>query len=402
MPRLARPLSPLAVQRLKEPGLYFVGTVPGLALQVLPSGARTWILRAMIGGKRRDMGLGGFPAVPLADAHAKARAARHAVSEGRDPVAERRSAKSALASSRGAQITFAQATDTYLKAHSGAWRNAKHAAQWRSTLETYAFPSLGTLLVQDIALQNILGVLEPIWHEKTETAVRLRGRVEAVLDWAIASGYREGPNPARWRGHLDKMLARPSKLARREHHAALPVVQVGAFMKALRKQDGMGARALEFAILTAGRSGEVRGAKWPEIDVKAKVWTVPGERMKAGKEHRVPLSLPALKLIKELPRFAESEYVFPSPTGGVLSDMTLSAVLRRMKVEAVPHGFRSTFRDWCSEKTNFPHEVAEMALAHAIANKVEAAYRRGDLFAKRREMMDRWAQFCNRSGSDRT
>jgi integrase len=291
-------------------------------------------------------------------------------------------------------LTFEQSARTYLSAHEAGWRNAKHAGQWRATLETYAYPVMGRLLVRDVTLPHVLAVLEPIWQNKTETAVRLRGRIESILDWAAARGYRDGLNPARWRGHLDKMLAQPSKVAKRDHHAALSLEELGAFMKRLRKQEGVGARALEFVILTAARSGEVRGAKWSEIDLADNLWTVPGERMKAGKEHRVPLSGAVTKLLRALPRMEGSDLVFPSPRGGTLSDMTLAAVMRRMNVDAVPHGFRSTFRDWCSEKTNFPHEVAEMALAHTIANKVEAAYRRGDLFDKRRQMMENWASFC--------
>ncbi|MDP3612071.1 MAG: site-specific integrase, partial [Rubrivivax sp.] len=273
------------------------------------------------------------------------------------------------------------------------WKNAKHAQQWENTLAQHAYPVLGDVLVRDVKLPQVLAVIEPIWTTTNETAVRLRGRMELVLDWATARGLRDGTNPARWRGHLDKLLAKPSKVNNREHHAALPVGDVGAFMARLRSAEGMGARALEFAILTAARSGEVRGATWAEIDADAKVWTVPGARMKAGKEHRVPLSDAALALLAALPQGKPDALVFRAPRGGALSDMTLTAVLRRMDVPAVPHGFRSTFRDWASERTSYPSDAAEMALAHAIADKVEAAYRRGDLFEKRRLMMADWAQF---------
>jgi integrase len=255
---------------------------------------------------------------------------------------------------------------------------------------------IGPLLVRDVELPQIKAVLDPIWTTKTETASRLRGRIESVLNWAAANGYRSGLNPARWRGHLDKLLAKPSKVAKVVHHAAMPLSEVGAFMVKLRAAEGMGARALEFAILTAARSGEVRGATWAEVDTNDAVWIVPAERMKAGREHRVPLSPAAVKLLKVLPRMAGTNLVFPAPRGGVLSDMTLGAVLRRMDVGAVPHGFRSTFRDWCSERTSYPHQIAEMALAHTIGNKVEAAYRRGDLFDKRRKLMSEWATFCAR------
>jgi integrase len=261
---------------------------------------------------------------------------------------------------------------------------------------------IGRMLVRDIDLPHIEAVLRPIWETKTETATRVRGRIEKVLDWATVGKYREGLNPARWKGHLDSRLAPPRKLTKVEHHAALAAGRVGAFMAELRKQAGMGARALEFAILTAARSGEVRGAIWEEIDLEAAVWTVPAERMKAGKEHRVPLSTPAIRILKALPRIDGTELVFPAARGGKLSDMTLSAVLRRMNVPAVPHGFRSTFRDWCAEQTNYPRDVAEMALAHTIGDKVEAAYRRGDLFDKRTKLMKAWGDFCGRVQTDAT
>jgi integrase len=294
-------------------------------------------------------------------------------------------------------VTFEQAARSYIAAHESGWRNAKHAQQWRNTLASYAYPEIGGLMVRNVELAHVLAVLEPIWTEKTETATRLRGRIEQVLDWATARGHRDGLNPARWRGHLDKLLARPSKIVDVEHHAALPFTEMGDFMRRLSDANGTGARALEFAILTAARSGEVRGATWAEIDLKAAVWTVPGNRMKMGREHRAPLSPPAISLLKLLPRMAGTDLVFPAPRGGTLSDMTLTAVVRRMKVAAVPHGFRSTFRDWASERTNYPRDVAEMALAHSIGDKVEAAYRRGDLFEKRRRLMADWATFCGRT-----
>ncbi|WP_312022837.1 site-specific integrase [Bradyrhizobium sp. 2S1] len=296
-------------------------------------------------------------------------------------------------------MTFEQAAQSYIAAHESSWRNAKHAQQWRNTLASYAYPEIGTLLVRDVGLAQVLAVLEPIWTKKTETATRLRGRIEQVLDWATARGYRDGLNPARWRGHLDKLLPRPSKVADVEHHAALPFTEIGGFMQRLSQTKGIGARALEFAILTAARSGEVRGATWAEVDLRAAVWTVPGNRMKMGREHRVPLSRRVIALLNALPRMAGTDLLFPAPRGGALSDMTPSAVVRRIKVAAVPHGFRSTFRDWASERTNYPRDVAEMALAHAIGDRVEAAYRRGDLFEKRRRLMADWATFCERTQS---
>lgn len=394
MPRVAKVLSPLAVSRIATPGMHAVGEVTGLYLLVLPTGVRTWILRASVDGRRREFGLGGFPSVTVADAKSVARRYRQQIAEGTDPAAARReTARSRLAAVATAK-TFDQCAAAYIAAHEAGWKNAKHAQQWRNTLSLYASPVMGDLLIRDVELSHVLTALEPIWRQKTETASRLRGRIELVLDWATARGYRDGLNPARWRGHLDKLLPRPSKVARKSHHAALAIDHLGAFMRRLRSSDGVGARALEFVVLTAARSGEVRGAVWSEIDVDTGVWAVPGERMKAGKEHRVPLSSAALDLLRRIPRGLPNELVFSSPRGGQLSDMTLTAVLRRMKVEAVPHGFRSTFRDWAAERTNYPGELAEMALAHTIGDKVEAAYRRGDMFEKRRRMMEEWAAFA--------
>lgn len=394
MARKAKELGPLAVSRLNQPGLHFVGGVAGLALQVSASGARSWVLRIQIGDKRRDMGLGGFPDVPLANAREAARMARAKVKEGIDPIANARAARSALKAEQAAAQTFKTCALAYIEAHETGWRNAKHAQQWRNTLDTYAYPVIGNLLVRDVGLPQVLSILEPIWKKKTETASRLRGRLEAILDWATTRGYRTGLNPARWKGHLDTLLPAARTVAQAGHHSALPVHQMSALMKTLRQQSGMGAQALEFTILTAARSGETRGARWSEINLDTATWTIPAERMKAGKEHRVPLPKAALNILSALPRTENETLVFASPRGGMLSDMSLTAVLRRMNINAVPHGFRSTFRDWCAEHTNYPREVAEMALAHAIGDKVEAAYRRGDLFEKRRQLMKEWAEFC--------
>jgi integrase len=349
----------------------------------------------MVAGKRRDMGLGGFPDVTLAMARESARVARESIKSGIDPIAQRAAARSALAASREASVTFEDAARKFIAAKSGEWKNAKHAQQWTNTLEAYAFPVVGNLVCADVALPHILKILEPIWSAKNETASRLRGRIESVLDWATVRGFRKGENPARWKGHLDKLLSAPGKVQKVEHHEAVAVDSLGAFIQDLRKREGIAARALEFLILTAARSGEVRGAVWSEIDMTGRIWTIPPERMKAGKEHRVPLSDAAVRLLEALPRIAGNDLVFPSPRGLVLSDMTLTAVMRRMKRDEVPHGFRSTFRDWASERTNYPREVAEMALAHTIGDKVEAAYRRGDLFEKRARMMQDWATFCD-------
>ncbi len=396
MPKLAKELGALAVAKIGTPGLHFVGVVPGLALQVTASGARSWTLRVVVAGKRRDMGLGGYPAVTLAQAHKSAREARELIKQGIDPIERQQLAQSALRASVAASLTFEQCAVKYMAAHESGWKNAKHGQQWRNTLAQHVYPTMGSLMVRDIALAHVLAVLEPIWRTKTETASRLRSRMELVLDWATARNYRDGLNPARWRGHLDKLLPAPSKVAKVEHHPAVAVGDIAGFMLKLRAAEGMGARALEFAILTAARSGEVRGATWAEIDRAEKVWTVPANRMKAGKEHRVPLSAEALAVLDAvlaMPTLAGNDTIFTAPRGGQLSDMTLSAVLRRMGIAAVPHGFRSTFRDWAGERTSWPNEMCELALAHTIGNAAEAAYRRGNMIEKRRAMMTEWAQF---------
>ncbi len=357
-------------------------------------GHRTWVLRYMAAGKRRDMGLGGFPDVTVGGARDAARRAREKIDIGQDPIEARRAAKLAMIADASKAVTFEEAAKAYMAAHEASWRNAKHREQWRNTLKGLAYPHIGKLGVRDIEVAHVLNVLEPIWQGRTETATRLRGRLELVLDWATARGYRDGLNPARWRGHLDKMLPNPSKIKTRGHLTALPLSELRDFMERLRLVDGMGARAVEFAVLTAARSGEVRGATWAEIDLVEKLWTIPALRMKAGKEHRVPLSPKAVELLGRLPKIGGTDLVFSAPRGGILSDMTLIAVLRRMEVDATVHGFRSVFRDWCGEHTNFPREVAEAALAHAIGSSVERAYRRGDALEKRRKLMDAWARFC--------
>lgn len=394
MPRIAKELSALEVGRLTKPGLHFVGGVPGLALQVVTTGARTWILRASVGSKRRDIGLGGYPAVTLAGAREAARDKRNKIQEGIDPVEDGRIKKSSLAAERAAAMTFSQCAKAFISTKQAEWANAKHAAQWAATIATYAEPTIGNVLVKDIETSHIVRVLEPIWGLKTETASRLRGRIESVLDWATVSGYRKGDNPARWRGHLDKLLASPKKIQKVEHHAAIAFAEMPSFMKALSKANGIGARALEFAILTAVRSGEVRGAVWSEIDLKNALWTIPAKRMKGKREHRVPLTQEAVSLLQQLPQGEPTDFVFTTETKKKFSDATLTAVLKRMGRDETAHGFRSTFRDWASERTNYSREVCEMALAHTIGNAVEAAYRRGDLFEKRTALMRDWAAFC--------
>ena len=390
----AKELGPLEVSRLVEPKLHFVGGVAGLALQITPTGARCWVLRVAVGGKRRHMGLGGYPDVTLAGAKEAARAARAQISEGVDPVAERQAKRSALAAAVAATMTFSEAAEKYIAAHEAGWKNAKHADQWNNTLATYAYPVIGKISVGDIETAHIMRVLEPIWTTKTETASRLRGRIESVLDWATVRGFRKGDNPARWRGHIEHLLAARADVQKTVHHAAMDYREVGAFLVDLRQQEGLGARALEFAILNAARSGEVRGATWSEIDLEAAVWTIPAGRMKAEKEHRVPLSAESLALLGALPRMVGTDLVFPNAKNAVLSDMTLTAVLRRMGVPVTAHGFRSSFRDWAGETTAYPREVIEHALAHQLRDKAEAAYARGSLFDKRRRLMADWAKFC--------
>lgn len=395
MARKAKELTALEVSRLKVIGHHAVGGVAGLYLYVLGTGARSWVLRTMIGDKRRHMGLGGFPEVPLARAKEKARSAKDAIAQGVDPIAQRTTLASSLRAQQATQKTFEEAAQAYIEAHGESWKNAKHRAQWSATLKTYVYPQMGFLQVNDITQEHVLTVLEPIWKAKTETATRLRGRIESVLDWATVRKYRTGENPARWKGHLDKLLPAPGKIQKVEHHRALPFDQMPEFMGQLNGKAGVAARALEFAIFCAARSGEVRGATWAEIDMQHGVWTVPAERMKAGREHRVPLSPAAQRILRSIPKNDESSLVFSAANGRPLSDMSLTAVLRRMSVDAVPHGFRSTFRDWAGEVSNYPRDVAELALAHVLENKVEAAYRRGDALDKRRNMMDDWATYCH-------
>lgn len=400
MPKKGRELSALETKRLNKPGMNFVGGVPGLALQVLPTGGRTWILRATIAGRRRDMGLGGYPEVTLARAREKAAQYRDQIRAGRSPLAENHAARSALRAH--VSMSFKQAAENFIDSQRSSWSNPKHAAQWESTLLKYALPIIGGLDVSHINASHILRILEqPIegegkfWEVRTETASRLRGRLEKVLDWAKGRGLRSGDNPAGWRGNLEAQLPKASKVKKVTHHPALTLDEVSAFVGKLRQQKGTAAKALEFAILTAARSGEVRGAAWGEIDLRNGLWVIPASRMKAGKDHRVPLSSDAIVLLKNQPRIEGNDLIFSAPRGGVLSDMTLSAVMRRMKRSEVPHGFRSTFRDWAAERTDYPRDIAEMALAHSISNAVEAAYRRGDMLEKRRMMMNDWASFLN-------
>jgi len=415
MPRKAKKLEALDISRMtkggeEKAGTFAVGEVPGLYIQVLPSGAASWLLRVKVGEKRREIGLGGYPGVKLAAAREKAREARETVRQGIDPVEERKTAKAALIAAQRRGLSFSAAVERYLATKLDGFKNEKHRAQWGSTLTNYAMPELGQMMVADITTQDILRVLEPIWTTKTETASRLRGRIESVLSWATVAGHRTGDNPARWAGNLKELLPAASKVAKEVNQPALTLEDAPTWFATLRQREGMGTRALEFAALCASRSGEVRGALWEEVDLDKGIWTISADRMKMDREHRVVLSPPAIALLKALPRFEENSLVFPAPRGGVFSDMTLSAVMRRIheaeveakrpgfldrvsKRPAVPHGLRSTFRDWVAEKTNHPGDLAEVALAHRVSNAVEAAYRRGDMVEKRRRMMADWADF---------
>jgi integrase len=393
MARGERKLKAVALRSLRA-GMH--GDGGGLWLQVTPGGARSWIFRFTLAGRAREMGLGPLHTVSLAEAREAALICRKQLREGQDPI-EVRKARLAAAKVEAARRvpSFRECAEAYIAAHAAEWTNAKHVGQWAATLATYAYPIFGDLPVCAVDTGLVMRAMEPHWAIKRESMSRVRGRIESVLGWATVRGYREGENPARWRGHLANLLARPAKKAQDEHHNALPYAALPAFMAELRAKDGMPARALEFLILTAARRDEVRLARWSEIDLAGRVWTVPGERMKIGREHRVPLSEAAAALFQALPR--RGPYVFPG-RGSALAQNTM---LHLLKVqlgragEATVHGFRSCFVDWATEQTAFPSEVREMALAHAVGDKVEAAYRRGDLFQKRRDLMEAWAKYCD-------
>jgi integrase len=394
MTRPSNRLSAVQIRNLSQPGLYHDGG--GLYLQVSPAGAKSWIYKYMLDGHAREMGLGPTSIISLGEARTRTGEARKMRLDGIDPIEARKAKRHATRLEAAKSVTFDACAAAYVDAHKAGWQNIKHQDQWRNTLKTYASPVFGALSVQAVDVGLVLKALEPIWHDKPETASRVRGRIEAVLDWATVRGYRSGENPARWRGHLDKLLPSRGKIRKVEHHAALPYRDLPVFMTDLREQDGIAARALEFLILTATRTGEVIGARWDEFDLEEGLWTIPPVRMKAGKEHRVPLSATAAGIIWKLEKLRVGEFVIPGQRlTKPISNMAMLKVLERMgRGDLTAHGFRSTFRDWVAEQTNFPHEVAEMALAHAVGDKVEAAYRRGDLFEKRRELMEAWAKFC--------
>lgn len=396
MPKITKELGALEVARLKGDGVYAVGGVAGLHLRIEGQG-RSWVLRYVIHKARRRMGLGSFPTVTLAMARDQAREAHLKIRQGIDPLQERDELKAQRQLEQAKKLLFRDAARKCITAKSAEWSNAKHAGQWSATLETYAYPFIGEMDVTAIDTQHVLALLEPIWHTKTETASRVRGRVETVLDWAAVFIGHKMPNPARWTGHLDQILPKPTKIAKVQHHEAVPYKDVAQVVAGVSSAAGQGAKALLFQVLTAVRSGEAREAVWGEFDLEAGVWTIPAERMKARREHRVPLSKQALALLAGQAHREGCDYVFPSGSGKALSDMTLTAVMRRMELTAVPHGFRSTFRDWAAECTDYDKDVVEMALAHTIESKVEAAYRRGDLLEKRSQLMQDWADHCTKA-----
>lgn len=385
-------LSATFVAKKTEPGRY--GDGGGLWLQIGPTGAKSWIFRYQMNGRARQMGLGSVDTFGLKEARERARAARQLVADGVDPIDAKHRKLAAAKAENAKAVTFDEAARRYIEAHQAGWKNQKHGAQWAATLKEYASPTIGALPVALIDTAHVMTILEPIWATKTETASRVRGRIEAVLDWSKARHYRDGENPARWRGHLDKLLPARSRVAKVRHHAALSYADLPAFAARIRANPFVSARALEFLVLTAARTGESIGAQWSEIDLDAALWTVPAERMKGGREHRVPLCDRAVSILNALPR--DGAFVFPGGRKGKpLSNMAMLQLLRGMEgcENLTVHGFRSAFRDWVAEQTSFSGEVAEAALAHTIGDKVEAAYRRGDALEKRRELMAAWCAF---------
>jgi integrase len=413
MPRRAKELTALDVRRLTHPGglerpvIHSVGGVAGLCLQITPTGGQSWLLRITVGIKRRELGLGSYPEVSLAAARDKAREAREQVRQGIDPIEYKRAQRAALQAAQRRGLTFEMAVEKYLAAKMDQFSSTKHQAAWASTLRSYAVPVLGEMLVDAIEVRDVLQVLQPMWMAKTSTASRLRGRIEAVLSWATVAGHRLGDNPARWKGSLKELLPAPAKITKIVNQPALQLDDAPRWFANLREREGMAYRALAFLALTAARSGEVRGATWAEIDIDNGLWSVPAARMKMDREHRVPLPTEALALLRDMPRFEGSAMIFPDARGGEMTDVILSGAMKQVhwaapapgyldrasKRPAVPHGLRSTFRDWIAERTHFDGAMAEVALAHKVGNTVEAAYRRGDMVEKRRAMMQAWADY---------
>jgi len=401
MPKRARELTAVEIRRLvsaSKQGVFAVGVISGLYLQIRGITSTSWILRKTIGSKRREIGLGAYPAIGLKEAREKARSFIEQIAQGIDPILERRAQKAAIIASQAKTVTFEQLAQEFINKKSLEFKTSKQTQKLTTMLKSYAYPIIGSMVVSDIERAHVVKLLEPIWLIKNETARRTRTYIEQVLNLAIAKGIRTGENPARWKGNLDLSLAAPNKITRVEHYASLPYQQLPEFMAKLRHQDRPGAKALELLILTAGRSGEVRNAVWAEFDLPNKVWTVPAERMKAGKVHRVPLCADAIALLEALPR--SNEYVFPNSTSGrPITDNTISMVPKRIGHKVTAHGFRSTFKDWCSEHTSYADEVSELALAHVGSDSTRAAYARSELLDKRRRLMDEWALFV-KHGAD--
>jgi len=412
MPIKTKELSATEVRRLSHSvskttgkeynALHSVGGVAGLLLQVTPTGAKSWVYRIHITGKRRSIGLGGFPDVTLAQARDKARAMREKIAEGIDPVEERQAIRRERLAAQISTMTFADAMRDYIKMKSKEFKNPRQEQQWTNSLTSYALPHIGKVPVRDIELAQIKAVLDPIWEAKTETANRVRARMENILGWCAVHGYRSAENPAKWQGYLDEVYPSPEKIKKKSHHAALSVDALPAFMTDLEKRTGNAARAMEFLILTASRTNEVIGDKrigkagitWQEIDLRAKVWTIPADRMKSGKAHKVPLTDAAMSLINSMETGAPDALLFAGPKGDIPSNNFLSALLKRMDQPVTAHGFRSTFKDWARERTAYADEVSELALAHVNSDATRAAYARSELIDKRRQLMGDWQQYC--------
>lgn len=386
-------LNTFTVQRAIKPGL--IGDGNGLYLQVSVGGSKSWIFRFTLHKRPRMMGLGSCDLLTLAEARMKANDCRKLLLDGKDPIESRINDDAQKRQQAIRSITFDDCALKYIESHRASWRNVKHGDQWTNTLKTYASPVIGNLPIQMVNTSMVMQILEPIWSTKNETASRVRSRIELILAWAKVRGYRDGENPALWRNHLDKLLPARSRIAKVKHFAALSFEDISKFNRELRSNHGVSFRALEFLILTATRTSETLLATWKEFNFDESLWIIPGNRMKAGVEHRVPLSAPAVKILLEMQSISESEYVFPGGRRGrPLSNVALLKVIQKLGYEITGHGFRSTFRDWASERTNYPREVCEQALAHSIQDKVESAYRRGDLLLKRRALMNDWASYC--------
>jgi integrase len=396
MRRTLHRLTARTVATITKPGLVADGG--GLYLAISKAGVKSWIFRYRVASGERAHGLGPIHTVSLKQAREKALACRQQRLDGIDPIEAKRAARTAAAVAAAKTATFRECAERYITAHRDDWSNPRHARQWSTTLETYVYPIIGEMPVRAVDLDLVVKILEPIWKAKTTTASRVRGRIESVLDWATVRGFRSGENPARWKGHLEELFSSGKRAA--AHLAALDYRDISGFMGELRQQEGIAARALEFAILTAARTSSAIGAQWSEVDFGARTWTVPAERMKTRREHRYPLSEAATAILAALWEARSSQFVFPGrQTGRPISEGALRIVLRGMgRSDITPHGFRSTFRDWASEVSNFPHEVCEMALAHTVASAVERAYRRGDLFEKRRQLAEAWARYCTKPG----